>query len=60
VDDHLGDNPSLKSQLDQALRTAYRSAANEASIEAGLARSSFPAECRYSYEQVMNLDFWPE
>ncbi len=26
VDDHLGDNPSLKSQLDQAMRTAYRSA----------------------------------
>jgi hypothetical protein len=26
----------------------------------GLARSSFPAECRYSYEQVMNPDFWPE
>jgi hypothetical protein len=60
MDDHLGDNPSLKSQLDQALRTAYRSAANEASIETGLARSSFPAECPYSYEQVMNPDFWPE
>ena len=60
VDDHLGDNPSLKSQLDQALRTAYRSAANEASIETGFARSTFPADCPYSYEQIMNPDFWPE
>jgi hypothetical protein len=60
VDDHLGDNPSLKSQLDQAMRTAYRSAANEASIETGFARSAFPAECPYSYEQIMNPDFWPE
>jgi uncharacterized protein DUF29 len=60
VDDHLGDNPSLKSQLDQALRTAYRSAANEASIETGFARSTFPAECPYTYEQIMNPDFWPE
>ena len=60
VDYHLGDNPSLKSQLDQALRTAYRSAANEASIETGFARGTFPAECPYSYEQMMNPDFWPE
>jgi hypothetical protein len=60
VDDHLGDNPSLKSQLDQALRTAYRSAANEASIETGFARSTFHADCPYSYEQIMNPDFWPE
>jgi len=60
VDDHLGDNPSLKSQLDQAMRTAYRSAANEASIETGFARSTFPAECPYTYEQIMNPDFWPE
>jgi Domain of unknown function DUF29 len=60
VDDHLGDNPSLKSQLDQALRTAYRSAANEASIETGFVRGTFPAECPYTYEQIMNPDFWPE
>lgn len=60
VDDHLGDNPSLKAQLDQALRTAYRSAANEASIETGFARSTFPVACPYSYEQIMNTDFWPE
>ena len=60
VDDHLGDNPTLKSQLDQALRTAYRSAANEASIETGFARGAFPTECPYSYEQIMNPDFWPE
>src|SRR3954447_13984930 len=31
--DHLDDNPSLKSQLDQALRSAYRRAANEAAVE---------------------------
>jgi len=60
VDDHLGDNPSLKSQLDQALRTAFRSAANEASIETRFARSAFPAACPFSYEQIMNPDFWPE
>ena len=60
VEDHLGDNPSLKSQLGQAMRSAYRGAANEASLETGLARSTFPSECPHSFEQMMNPDFWPE
>jgi hypothetical protein len=60
VEDHFADNPSLKSQLDQAIRSAYRSAASEASLETGLARSAFPTDCPHSFEQMMNPDFWPE
>ena len=60
VDDHLADNPSLKAQLAEAMRIAYRSAATEAAIETGLVRSAVPDECPYTFEQTVNVDFWPE
>lgn len=60
LDDHLNDNPSLKSQLDGAMRSAYRRAVNEAVAETGFPRTTFPADCQYSYDQVMKPDFWPE
>ena len=60
LEDHLNDNPSLKAQLDQAMRSAYRRATNEASVETGFQRSTFPPECAFTYNQAMNPDFWPE
>ena len=60
LEDHLKDNPSLKSQLDEVMRSAYRRALNEAVAETGFARSTFPADCPYTYEQAMHTDFWPE
>ena|SRR5665213_666404 len=60
LEDHLGDNPSLRSQLDVAVRDAYRLALIEAERETGLARSTFPSVCPFAFEQAMNADFWPE
>lgn len=60
LEDHLNDNPSLKSQLDQVMRNAYRRALNDAAIETGLARDSFPNDCPYTFDRAVNLDFWPE
>ena len=60
LEDHLNDNPSLKSQLVEAMRSAYSRAVNEAVAETGFARATFPAECPYSYDQAMRPDFWPE
>ena len=48
--DHLLDNPSLKASLDASI----------AAREAGLDRAVFPAACPWSFEQVMDGDFWPE
>jgi hypothetical protein len=59
LDDHLTDNPSLKSMLSQAMDRAYRSAAIKAEAETGLAESSFPTACPWSFEQLMNAEFWP-
>jgi hypothetical protein len=60
LEDHLKDNPSLKAQLGQAMRDAYRLALVEAQRETGLARSTFPNEYPYGFDQVMSPDFWPE
>ena len=60
LEDHLNDNPSLKSQLSEAVRSAYRRAVNEAVAETGFPRTAFPTECPYNYDQAMAPDFWPE
>jgi hypothetical protein len=60
LDDHLNDNPSLRSLLDVAMRDAYRLALIEAERETGLARSTFPPICPFAFEQAMDVDFWPE
>jgi hypothetical protein len=57
---HLQDNPSLKSQIAQAVREAYRLAVIQALRETGFDPGTFPADRPYSFEQSMNPDFWPE
>jgi hypothetical protein len=57
LEDHLNDNPILRSQLDVAMRDAYRLALIEAERETGLARSTFPPVCPFAFEQVVNADF---
>ena len=56
---HLTDNPSLKSKLDEAIVQAYRLAAIEAERETGLPESTFPSDCPFSFEQLMDDSFWP-
>jgi hypothetical protein len=56
---HLQDNPSLKSQIGEAMDVAYRRAVLDAVAETSLPKASFPAAVPWSFEQVMNDDFWP-
>jgi len=60
LSDHLADNPSLRSKLDQCILDAYRLAVIEAERETGLPRSAFPTPCPWSYAQMMEAEFWPE
>jgi hypothetical protein len=59
LEDHLNDNPSLRSLRDVAMRDAYRLALVEAERETGLARETFPPVCPYTFEQAIDADFWP-
>lgn len=51
--DHLADNPSLKSKVEEAVATAYRTARREAAIETGLPLETFPAACPWTFDQAM-------
>ncbi len=58
--DHIKDNPSLKSHVPEGIDAAYRRARRDATAETGLTASTFPTSCPWSFEQIMDLDFWPE
>ena len=60
LEDHLNDNPSLKSQMDTAMRAAYRITRVSAERETGLSGGTFPPICPFSIDQVMDENFWPE
>jgi hypothetical protein len=57
---HLDDNPSLRTAIPAAMTQAYRYASREAASGTGLSKAVFPQSCPWSYEQMMDLDFWPE
>ena len=60
IEDHLADNPSLKSQLDDAIRRGYRQALIEAERETHLPRSTFPPRCPFTFDEAMDPDLWPD
>jgi hypothetical protein len=57
---HLGDNPSLKASLPEAIERAYGRVVIAAEAETGLPESSFPAACPWSYDKMIAEDFGPE
>jgi hypothetical protein len=57
--DHLDDNPSLTSKLEDAVVAAYDRAIYAAAAETDLPRQTFPAMCPWAYDQITNKDFWP-
>jgi hypothetical protein len=60
IAEHLKDNPSLKAKLPDAIATAFAGAAIEAAGETQLPDSTFPKVCPWSFEQMMDDDFWAE
>ena len=60
LEEHLAENPSLKSALDEVTARAYRSALLSAARESGLDRSAFLVTCPWSPEQIVDPNFYPE
>jgi hypothetical protein len=50
----------LQPQLAAHLTIAYQRAHYLASRQTRLPRSTFPEECPFSLEQVLDADFWPD
>lgn len=57
---HMNDNPSLQSQLGEAMSDAYGLAQINAERQTGLAVGTFPETCPFTFEQAMSEDFWPD
>lgn len=60
IEDHLAENPSLKSRDADVFARAYRSARLQAAREMRRSLGSLPAEPPFTLEQVKREDFWPE
>jgi hypothetical protein len=56
--DHLEDNPSLKPLIDNVIDKAYRHAVLKSMLETGLPESVFPKICPWSFDEMMDPDFW--
>ena len=56
----LKQNPSLKSRLNDNLFDAYDIAISKAAGETSLDKKVFPIECPYTFDQIMNNEFYPE
>ncbi len=60
LSDLMNDNPSLKPLLPEIIERAHGNAVIEAEAETDLPESTFPAVCPWSFEQMMDVDFWPD
>jgi hypothetical protein len=58
--DLLEEAPSLKRYAQQALSGAHRRAVKRASAETGIPIRQFPAECPFTFDQVLEDEFLPE
>ena len=57
IEDLLADNPGLKPRVDEAIARAYRRARVLAAKETKLAEKRFPAECPYSWKDIVAREF---
>jgi len=55
----LQESPSLKNYLAEAIENAYFDAVKIALRETQLPSSTFPVECPYTIEQLLDEDFYP-
>lgn len=60
LDRHLSKNPSLRARLPEIIHDTYSTAVRKAIVETGFDKHTFPAECPWSAEQILDEEFWPE
>ena len=56
---HLEDNPSLKSRLNEILSRAYTLGVSKAAKDTSFDKKDFPKDCPYTFDQVMDDNFYP-
>ena len=58
--DDLRTSPSLRRYAHEMLEECYAGARKLAAAETGLPRETFPEQCPFTFEQLMDEDFLPE
>jgi len=56
----LQQSPSLKREVAEAVKVTYRDAVGGAAKETGLRVTTFPSDCPFSPEQILDPDYEPE
>jgi len=56
----LADSPSLRREVPELLTRRYPTARMLAHNETGLPLATFPQECPWSAEQILDEEFWPD
>lgn len=56
----LRDSPSLTSLVSQMIEDEYPAAKADAVDETGLTEKTFPTDCPFSQEQILDAEYWPE
>ncbi len=51
---------NTRDRLAEATETVFRYARRDAAIETGMPEEVFPADCPWSFAQIMDGAFWPE
>jgi hypothetical protein len=60
LSDLLEDNPSLKPLIEESIKKAYTFSLALIQKETPLDMKLLPTECPYTFEQLMNDEFYPE
>ncbi|MFC0139678.1 DUF29 domain-containing protein [Erwinia mallotivora] len=60
IERRLKKSPSIKHKLPEIVDDAYGDAVIAAERETNIRRSVFPTACPWTFEQVMDAEFWPE
>lgn len=60
IDDLLDGAPSLRREMESMLSSCFDRAREIAEIETGLPIATFPVECPWSLEQIMDGKYWPD
>jgi hypothetical protein len=55
----LQESPSLRKRVPESIADRYWVARRNAINETGLPESSFPLDCPYGVEQLLDEDYWP-
>lgn len=59
IDRLLKESPSLRRRIPELVASIYVDATFNAANETGLSEARFPASCPYTFEDLLNADYWP-